>query len=118
MRGKPGEVRWFLNINLNKEELSRDIVVTDNLQEGQTLNKDSFYISIDDHLGRRSLTLQELEKQGYGTITFTGDRSFKVVLNKDKARLASFTIGYTSTITEAGKKQEFLRMIIRLITKF
>ncbi|BCD32366.1 hypothetical protein BC30102_5402 [Bacillus cereus] len=109
MRGKPGEVRWFLNINLNKEDLSRDIVVTDNLQEGQTLNKDSFYISIDDHLGRRSLTLQELEKQGYGTITFTGDRSFKVVLNKDKARLASFTIGYTSTITEAGKKQDFFK---------
>ncbi|MGU3367973.1 Cna B-type domain-containing protein [Bacillus mycoides] len=109
MRGKPGEVRWFLNINLNKEELSRDIVVTDNLQEGQTLNKDSFYISVDDYLGRRSLTLQELEKQGYGTITFTGDRSFKVVLNKDKARLAAFTIGYTSTITEAGKKQEFFK---------
>ncbi|WP_141497418.1 Cna B-type domain-containing protein, partial [Bacillus pseudomycoides] len=107
--GKDNEVRWFLNINLNKEELSRDIVVTDNLQEGQTLNKDSFYIIIDDHIGRRSLTLQEFEKQRYGTITFTGDRSFKVVLYKDKARLASFSIGYTSTITEAGKKQEFFK---------
>ncbi|OOG93946.1 hypothetical protein BTH41_02959 [Bacillus mycoides] len=107
--GKDNEVRWFLNINLNKEELSRDIVVTDNLQEGQTLNKDSFYIIIDDDIGRRSLTLQEFEKQRYGTITFTGDRSFKVVLYKDKARLASFSIGYTSTITEAGKKQEFFK---------
>ncbi|MDA1562297.1 Cna B-type domain-containing protein, partial [Bacillus cereus group sp. TH243-1LC] len=107
--GKSDEVRWFLNINLAKEELSRDIVVTDNLQEGQTLNKDSFYIIVDDHIGRRSLTLQELEKQGYGTITFTGDKSFKVVLNKDKARLASFSIGYTSTITEAGKKQDFFK---------
>ncbi|CAI8857975.1 GRAM_POS_ANCHORING domain-containing protein [Bacillus sp. IT-79MI2] len=107
--GKDNEVRWFLNINLNKEELSRDIVVTDNLQEGQTLNKDSFYIIIDDYIGRRSLTLQEFEKQRYGTITFTGDRSFKVVLYKDKARLASFSIGYTSTITEAGKKQEFFK---------
>ncbi|MEM5603736.1 Cna B-type domain-containing protein [Bacillus cereus] len=107
--GKSDEVRWFLNINLAKEELSRDIVVTDNLQEGQTLNKDSFYIIVDDYIGRRSLTLQELEKQGYGTITFTGDKSFKVVLNKDKARLASFSIGYTSTITEAGKKQEFFK---------
>ena len=44
-----------------------------------------------------------------GTITFTGDRSFKVVLNKDKARLAAFSIGYTSTITEAGKKQDFFK---------
>ncbi|WP_133059545.1 MULTISPECIES: collagen binding domain-containing protein, partial [Bacillus cereus group] len=107
--GKDGVVRWFLNINLNKEELSRDIVVTDNLQEGQTLNKDSFYISVDNHLGNRYLTLQEFEGQGYGTITFTGERSFKVVLNKDKARLAAFSIGYTSTITEAGKKQEFFK---------
>ncbi|MEK7024872.1 Cna B-type domain-containing protein [Bacillus sp. FSL K6-6038] len=107
--GKDNEVRWFLNINLNKEELSRDIVVTDNLQKGQTLNKDSFYIIIDDYIGRRSLTLQEFEKQRYGTITFTGDKSFKVVLYKDKARLASFSIGYTSTITEAGKKQEFFK---------
>ncbi|MDR4939466.1 Cna B-type domain-containing protein [Bacillus wiedmannii] len=107
--GKSDEVRWFLNINLAKEELSRDIVVTDNLQEGQTLNKDSFYIIVDDYIGRRSLTLQELEKQGYGTITFNGDKSFKVVLNKNKARLASFSIGYTSTITEAGKKQEFFK---------
>ncbi|WP_242271548.1 Cna B-type domain-containing protein [Bacillus cereus group sp. BfR-BA-01310] len=107
--GKDDVVRWFLNINLNKEELSRDIVVTDNLQEGQTLNKDSFYISVDNHLGNRYLTLQEFEKQGYGTITFTGDRSFKVVLNKDKARLAAFSIGYTSTITEAGKKQDFFK---------
>ncbi|WP_423219994.1 Cna B-type domain-containing protein, partial [Bacillus wiedmannii] len=107
--GKSDEVRWFLNINLAKEELSRDIVVTDNLQEGQTLNKDSFYIIVDDYIGRRSLTLQELEKQGYGTITFNGDKSFKVVLNKNKARLASFSIGYTSTITESGKKQEFFK---------
>ncbi|MGS0417838.1 Cna B-type domain-containing protein [Bacillus mycoides] len=107
--GKDNEVRWFLNINLNKEELSRDIVVTDNLQEGQTLNKDSFYISVDNYLGNRYLTLQEFEQQGYGTITFTGDRSFKVVLNKDKARLAAFSIGYTSTITEAGKKQDFFK---------
>ncbi|MGG0727584.1 Cna B-type domain-containing protein [Bacillus paramycoides] len=107
--GKDNEVRWFLNINLNKEELSRDIVVTDNLQEGQTLNKDSFYISVDDGLDRRYLTLQEFEKQGYGTITFTGDKSFKVVLNKDKASLIAFSIGYTSTITEAGMKQDFFK---------
>ncbi|MDP7978256.1 Cna B-type domain-containing protein [Bacillus sp. WLY-B-L8] len=107
--GKDDEVRWFLNINLNKEELSRDIVVTDNLQEGQTLNKDSFYIIIDDYLGRRSLSLTEFEQKRYGKITFTGENSFQVLLYRDKARLASFTIGYTSTITEAGKKQDYFK---------
>ncbi|ENQ3079634.1 Cna B-type domain-containing protein [Bacillus cereus] len=107
--GKDDEVRWFLNINLNKEELSRDIVVTDNLQEGQTLNKDSFYIIIDDYLGRRSLSLTEFEQKRYGKITFTGENSFQVLLYRDKARLASFTVGYTSTITEAGKKQDYFK---------
>ncbi|WP_240515010.1 collagen binding domain-containing protein, partial [Bacillus cereus] len=109
MRGKPGEVRWFLNANLNKEELSDDIVVTDNLQEGQILNKDSFRIDIDNYLGRQNLSLQEFESKGYGKITFTGENSFQVVLYKDKARLSSFSIAYTSTITDAGKAQDFFK---------
>ncbi|NSW36557.1 Cna B-type domain-containing protein, partial [Bacillus sp. Xin1] len=109
MLGNENEVRWFLNINLNKEELSRDIVVTDKLQEGQTLNKDSFSITVNDYLGNRNLTLKDFENQGYGKITFNDDNSFKVVLYQNKARLASFTVQYTSTITEAGKKQEFLK---------
>ncbi|MEN1938083.1 Cna B-type domain-containing protein, partial [Paenibacillus sp. 102] len=109
MLGNENEVRWFLNINLNKEELSRDIVVTDKLQEGQTLNKNSFYITVNDYLGNRALSIKDFENQGYGTITFTGDNSFKVLLYKNKARLASFAVQYTSTITEAGKKQEFFK---------
>ncbi|PFA08194.1 Cna B-type domain-containing protein, partial [Bacillus cereus] len=109
MRGKPGEVRWFLNANLNKEELSDDIVVADNLQEGQILNKDSFRIDIDNYLGRQNLSLQEFESKGYGKITFTGENSFQVVLYKDKARLSSFSIAYTSTITDAGKAQDFFK---------
>ncbi|WJE52709.1 Cna B-type domain-containing protein [Bacillus cereus] len=109
MLGNENEVRWFLNINLNKEELSRDIVVTDKLQEGQTLNKNSFYITVNDDLGNRALSLKDFENQGYGTITFTGDNSFKVLLYKNKANLASFSVQYTSTITETGKKQEFFK---------
>ncbi|WP_280147333.1 Cna B-type domain-containing protein [Bacillus cereus] len=109
MRGKPGEVRWFLNANLNKEELGDDIVVVDNLQEGQILNKDSFRIDIDNYLGRQNLSLQEFESKGYGKITFTGENSFQVVLYKDKASLSSFSIAYTSTITDAGKAQDFFK---------
>ncbi|TBX73187.1 Cna B-type domain-containing protein, partial [Bacillus mycoides] len=100
------EVRWFLNINLNKEYLSRDIVLTDSLQEGQVLNKGSFYIIIDNQNGRSSLSLEEFEAKGYGKITFDSDRLFKVVIYKDKAHATAFTIGYTSTITESGKSQE------------
>ncbi|WP_433773437.1 Cna B-type domain-containing protein, partial [Bacillus wiedmannii] len=97
------EVRWFLRINNNKEKLNSDIVVTDSLQEGQTLNKDSFYIYVNN---ATYLSLETFETQGYGKITFVDDKSFQVVINKDKASGNAFSIGYTATITEAGKKLE------------
>ncbi|MGH0514474.1 Cna B-type domain-containing protein, partial [Bacillus cereus] len=97
------EVRWFLRINNNKEKLNSDIVVTDSLQEGQTLNKGSFYIYVNN---ATYLSLETFETQGYGKITFVDDKSFKVVINKDKASGNAFSIGYTATITEAGKKLE------------
>ncbi|MEH7459652.1 collagen binding domain-containing protein, partial [Bacillus sp. JJ1127] len=98
------EVRWFLNINLNKEYLSRDIVVSDSLQEGQTLNKDSFRIAVDN---RESLSIEEFRKQRYGDIQFNDDgHSFKVVINWNMGSARSFTVSYTSTITESGKSQE------------
>ncbi|WP_191965764.1 MULTISPECIES: Cna B-type domain-containing protein, partial [Bacillus cereus group] len=97
------EVRWFLRINNNKEKLNSDIVVTDSLQEGQTLNKGSFYIYVNN---ATYLSLETFETQGYGKITFVDDKSFEVVINKDKASGNTFSIGYTATITEAGKKLE------------
>ncbi|MFD3449393.1 Cna B-type domain-containing protein, partial [Microbacteriaceae bacterium 4G12] len=100
------EVRWFLNVNLNKEYLATNIVLSDSLQEGQTLNKDSFNVIIDNYLGRSSLSLQEFEAKRYGTIQFTGDNSFKIVIYKDKAHGTAFTIGYKAIITQIGKKQE------------
>ncbi|WP_334413385.1 Cna B-type domain-containing protein [Bacillus mobilis] len=106
MRGNEGEVRWFLNINNDKKELSRDIIVTDKLQEGQIFNENSFYITVDDYLGKQRLTPQQLESKGYGKVTFNDDNSFKIVLNQSRARLAAFVVEYTSTITEAGMSQE------------
>ncbi|MFD0617436.1 Cna B-type domain-containing protein [Paenibacillus sp. GCM10027629] len=104
---KADQVRWFLNINLNKEYLSRDIVVSDRLQEGQTLNKDSFRITVDN---RESLSIEEFQKQRYGVIQFNDDGlSFKVVINWNMGSARSFTVYYTSTITESGKSQEFLK---------
>ncbi|MBO1579638.1 Cna B-type domain-containing protein [Bacillus sp. XF8] len=100
------EVRWFLNVNYNKAKLNTDIILSDSLQEGQTLNKDSFYIYVND---KAYLSLTDFENQGYGKVTFTSDNSFKFVFNKDKASGNKFGIGYTAAITEAGKKQEFFK---------
>ncbi|WP_142316267.1 Cna B-type domain-containing protein, partial [Bacillus sp. AFS098217] len=100
------EVRWFLAINNKKQQLNTDIVLSDSVQPGQTLNKNSFYIAINNGTTSLNLTLQQFQDQGYGTITFTGDNSFDVLIDKDKASGNSFTVGYTTAITESGKTQE------------
>ncbi|WP_430603028.1 hypothetical protein IGJ02_000359 [Enterococcus sp. DIV0724b] len=103
--GKSGQIRWFLNANLNKSELGNDIVLTDKSGGGQVLNKDSFMFTIDNHLGQSTLSLEEFENQRYGTVEFGADNAFVIRLYREKARLTSFSIMYTATITEAGKKQ-------------
>ncbi|KWU64883.1 adhesin [Bacillus mycoides] len=103
---KSNEVRWFLNINLKKQYLHDNIVLKDTLQEGQLLNKDSFRISVND---RESLTIQQFQERGYGSIKFTSDNAFEVIIYKDKGHATSFTIAYKSTITESGKKLKFLQ---------
>ncbi|MED1287759.1 Cna B-type domain-containing protein, partial [Bacillus mycoides] len=102
----PNEVRWFLNVNLKKQHLNSDIVLSDSLQEGQMLNKDSFGIMIN----RSSfLSIQEFQNQGYGLIKFTDDNSFEVIIYKDFANGNAFSISYEATINKSGKKQEFFK---------
>ncbi|HDX9591449.1 TPA: Cna B-type domain-containing protein, partial [Bacillus pseudomycoides] len=100
----PNKVRWFLRINTKKEYLGRDIVVSDSLQEGQTLNKDGFRIIVND---REELTIKQFEDQRYGYVQFNDDgRSFTVVINWSMGSARSFNVSYTSTITASGKSQE------------
>ncbi|MED1565623.1 Cna B-type domain-containing protein [Bacillus paramycoides] len=96
-------VNWWLNINGAKQNIDTDIVLTDTLGPGQTLNQDSFRIG-----GFAApMPPQEFEAQGYGTVTFIGDNAFKVVINKDKASGITFAFSYTSTITASGKSQPY-----------
>ncbi|HHT7189476.1 TPA: Cna B-type domain-containing protein, partial [Bacillus cereus] len=103
---KSNEVRWFLNINLKKQYLHDNIVLKDTLREGQTLNKESFSIVINN---KDYLSLGEFQKRGYGYIKFTSDNSFEVVIYRDKGHATSFTVAYKSTITESGKNLKFLQ---------
>ncbi|MEK4710660.1 Cna B-type domain-containing protein, partial [Bacillus sp. FSL R10-2780] len=103
---KSNEVRWFLNINLKKQYLHDNIILKDTLQEGQLLNKESFTINVNN---KEQLSLAEFQKRGYGYIKFTSDNSFEVVVYRHMGNATSFTVAYTSTITESGKKLEFLQ---------
>ncbi|WP_207695168.1 hypothetical protein DOK67_0001300 [Enterococcus sp. DIV0212c] len=103
--GKSGQIRWFLSANLNKSDLAADIVMTDQSGGGQLLNKDSFAFTIDNYLGQSTLSLEEFQNQGYGTVEFGAENAFVIRIYREKARLSAFTIMYTANITEAGKKQ-------------
>ncbi|NSL69940.1 Cna B-type domain-containing protein, partial [Bacillus toyonensis] len=94
------EIQWVLNVNTSKQNVDNDIVLTDTLQEGQTLNQDSLRIG-----GFATpMTPQEFQAQGYGTVTFIGDNGFKAVINKDKANGLTFVFEYKANITDSGKK--------------
>ncbi|MBE5107815.1 Cna B-type domain-containing protein [Bacillus thuringiensis] len=96
-------INWWLNINGAKQNVDTDIVLTDTLGPGQTLNQDSFRIG-----GFAApMTPQAFQDQGYGTVTFIGDNAFKVVINKDKASGITFAFSYASTITASGKSQPY-----------
>ncbi|MGN4444752.1 Cna B-type domain-containing protein [Bacillus cereus group sp. MYBK79-1] len=103
---KSNEVRWFLNINLKKQHLHDNITLKDTLQEGQMLNKDSFKITINN---REYLSLEQFQQRGYGYIKFTSDNSFEVVVYRHMGSANSFTVFYTSTITDSGKKLKHLQ---------
>ena len=83
--------------------ISSSLTLTDH---GQLLNKDSFNITVNNYLGSTTYTLNAFMEKGFGTIELSTDNNFIIRLKKDHARLASFTIMYTTTITTEGRKQE------------
>ncbi|HDR7874475.1 TPA: Cna B-type domain-containing protein, partial [Bacillus mobilis] len=109
--GNTNEVNWYLIVNYNKEALSNNIDLTDTLQGGQTLNKDSFYFDYDNGNpeDRKTLSLEKFVAEGYGKIQFNSDEtSFDIEIDKAKASGNTVTIGYKANITESGKSQKEL----------
>ncbi|MGE7942264.1 SpaA isopeptide-forming pilin-related protein, partial [Lysinibacillus xylanilyticus] len=103
------KVRWFLVFNGKKEALESDIVLQDYSKGGQQIQRDSFYINISGKLGNQRLTLEEFKSKGYGSVSFTDDNSFNVVIYSDYASFSEFTVGYETTITAEGLNQEYFK---------
>ncbi|MGY3189545.1 Cna B-type domain-containing protein, partial [Lysinibacillus sp. TE18511] len=103
------EVRWFLNFNLKKEYLDRDIVLKDYSKGGQQIQKDSFYIQTSGHLGDRQFTPEEFYRNGLGYVSITSDNTFNVLIYSGRASGSSFTVGYKTTITAEGVNEEYLK---------
>ncbi len=105
LAGESNQVRWFLNVNLNKSDVTEDISIADRQGSGQQLNKESFTFDIVNDKETKYISLAEFEQQGYGKIDFVTDNDFNLRFYQDKARFTSFIVRYTSTITEAGQHQ-------------
>lgn len=105
LAGESNQVRWFLNVNLNKSDVTEDISIADRQGRGQQLNKESFTFDIVNDKETKYISLAEFEQQGYGKIDFVTDNDFNLRFYRDKARFTSFIVRYTSTITEAGQHQ-------------
>ncbi|MEX3747319.1 SpaA isopeptide-forming pilin-related protein [Lysinibacillus xylanilyticus] len=103
------EVRWFLVFNGKKEYLESDIVLQDTSKGGQQIQRDSFYINTSGQLGNHRFTLEEFESKGYGSISFTSDNSFNVVIYSEYASFSEFAVGYKTTITADGLKEEYFK---------
>ncbi|MGY3186576.1 SpaA isopeptide-forming pilin-related protein [Lysinibacillus sp. TE18511] len=103
------EVRWFLVFNGKKEYLESDIVLQDYSKGGQQIQRDSFYINTSGQLGNHRFTLEEFESKGYGSVSFTDDNSFNVVIYSEYASFSEFTVGYKTTITAEGLNEEYFK---------
>ncbi|MGG0725462.1 Cna B-type domain-containing protein, partial [Bacillus mycoides] len=97
----PTKVKWEIPINNNRQQFSSDIVLTDTLQSGQTLDQDGFSIAV----GNQNLTPQQFNDGGYGTITFNGN-SFEVRFYKEQSSGKNINLRYTATIDESGMNQK------------
>ncbi|WP_285007747.1 collagen binding domain-containing protein, partial [Lactococcus formosensis] len=100
MLGEKGKVRWFVNANMTKEELSSDIVLTDKHGLGQKLDAQSFRVSIENYLGSFQISGDEFIAKGYGSIQVLPDDSFIITIKREHARLASFSFMYNTIITD------------------
>ncbi|BAK59076.1 cell surface protein [Lactococcus garvieae ATCC 49156] len=100
MLGEKGKVRWFVNANMTKEELSSDIILTDTHGLGQKLDAPSFRVSIENYLGNFQITGDEFVAKGYGSIEILPDDSFIITIKREHARLASFSFLYNTIITD------------------
>lgn len=100
MLGEKGKVRWFVNANTTKEELSSDIILTDTHGLGQKLDAQSFRVSIENYLGNFQITGDEFVAKGYGSIQILPDDSFIITIKREHACLASFSFMYNTIITD------------------
>lgn len=97
-------VRWWLSGNLNQEWLGGDINIDDEIQDGQEMDWSTFNISFTGGaFDGRTMTLDEMEQEGVGTVIKYNDRHFRLFLNGNKLHGTSFVATYLTKITDDSR---------------
>ena len=98
-------VRWFLNINNEKGYVSDRVYIKDQIQPGQTLDRNSFDITIDGYRPNHFYGSNAIEnfESAYPGSSITVDVStgyITVVIPQDQAQLNKFSILYRTSVDD------------------
>ena len=103
-------VNWWLNANMNKGYVAKEIRIEDQIQGGQELDKDSFYITVTDHneeiktfSGQDALYKFAQEYVGC-SITVDGNK-ISVYISAGHASHSRFVIYYRTSIKDFKQKE-------------
>ncbi len=97
-------VNWWLNANMPKAYVDRDIRIEDEIQGGQELVKDSFQITVTGSSGGEYSNIQDFENRYDGSSIIINQNKIRVEIPQKWASLNQFSIYYQTKITE--QKQE------------
>lgn len=103
-------IRWFLNINNEKSYVTDRIYIADEIQPGQRLDLDSFYISVDGYYqhqfyGKSALADFSNQFPGATILANATTGNISVVIPETYASLNHFSIMYTTTIENEDQEQ-------------
>lgn len=103
-------VQWWLNINTNKNYVKGEVRIKDNIQDGQTLDSNSFYITVDYYDGTHNYfngekAIQEFIKSCPGSSIYLKNNNISIYIPEEQISKKFISISYKTKITDP--KQEF-----------
>ncbi|HEC2244369.1 TPA: Cna B-type domain-containing protein, partial [Staphylococcus delphini] len=105
----PDHVRWFLNVNTGKKYATKDMVIKDQIQGGQTLDINSFNITIEgthsgDFYGSNAIKDFEQHIPGARVTVNQEANTIEISIPQGYVSNNSFSIHYKTTITAPTQK--------------
>lgn len=103
-------VRWFLNINNERVYVDEEVRVDDDIQSGQTLDADSFEVTVTDYNGNVTSYsgqsgINQLAKEKRANISAdSATGKISVYIPQDSAQLTSYSIMYLTKVDNLKQK--------------